>query len=159
MDITWRQKKPTRSEKVKRQLREYLYFIARKVRSGVQRKARENERVGWQTWCWPRSLWNGYHMVPKETYAEWEGQAAVTGILIFHCTESSLWRPAQNTWEGKNRLTNMVLAKIIMKWISHGAKRNLLGVRRSSGSNGNTYISLHGKFALASSAKHVRTKE
>ena len=96
-------------------------------------------------------------MVPKETYSEWEGQAAVTGILIFHCTESSLWRPAQNTWERKNRLTNMVWAKIIMKWISHGAKRNLFRVRRSSGSNGNTYISLHGKFALASSAKHVRT--
>ena len=46
MNITWRQKKPTRSEKVKRQLREYEYFFARKVHYGAHRKAHENERIG-----------------------------------------------------------------------------------------------------------------
>ena len=88
MNITWRQKKPIRGEKVKRQLREYLYFSVRKVCSGVQRKARENERIGWHTWCGPRSLGNEYHMASKETYSEGEGQTAITGILTLHSTES-----------------------------------------------------------------------
>ena len=38
-------KTPTRNEKVRWRLREYLYFIARKVRSGVQCNAHENERT------------------------------------------------------------------------------------------------------------------
>ena len=52
----------------------------------------------------------------------------------------------------------MVWAKIIRKRIPHGVKRNILGVRRPSGSYGSTYISLAGKFVLASSAKHVSAR-
>ena len=42
MDVPWCPKRPTQNEKIRRPLREYLYFIARRVRFGVRRNAQEN---------------------------------------------------------------------------------------------------------------------
>ena len=49
MNIPWCSKKPTQNEKVRQQLREYLYLIARKVRFGVRRNSQENDRACWHT--------------------------------------------------------------------------------------------------------------
>ena len=43
--------------------------------------------------------------------------------------------------------------------ISDSAKGNSLGVRISSDSSGDTYMFMHARFALASSAMHMRTTE
>ena len=105
------------------------------------------------------SLGNEYHMTSNETYSGLEDQAVVAGILMFHCTESLFWRPVQRKRERYNMLTHMVWVSITRERISHGDKRNLLGVRRSSGSYGSTYVSLHGKFVLRPSAKRVGARE
>ena len=101
-------------------------------------------------------------MVPKQTHSESKGQAAVAGILMFNWTRSSLWRPAQRTWERHNMLTQITRAEIIIAWVSHGAKTDPLGMRRSSGSCGSTLCyckQRYAKFAVASGATHMRTTE
>ena len=58
--------------------------------------------------------------------------------------------------EGKQRVRYAITVR---QRISDGVKRNLLGMRRSGGSCGNTYILLHAEFALAFGATHMRTTE
>ena len=63
--------------------------------------------------------------VLKETHSEWEGQAAVARILISYCTQSSLWRLAQRTWERQNSLIQIMRAEIVMAMSDGAEKKNV----------------------------------
>ena len=47
----------------------------------------------------------------------------VVGILVCYCTQSSIWRPAQRTWDRPNALKQIVRAKIVNAWISRRSTR------------------------------------